>query len=59
VGIYFNNHFSGYATKNSLMMMRELNLNPRKDPKQVRILDIKKKSGTYSRGQTGLDKFLN
>ncbi len=59
VGIYFNNHFSGYATKNSLMMMRELNLNPRKEPKQVRILDIKRKSGTYSRGQTGLDKFLN
>ncbi|GAH28583.1 unnamed protein product [marine sediment metagenome] len=39
--------------------MRELNLNPRKEPKQVRILDIKKKSGAYSRGQTGLDKFLN
>jgi uncharacterized protein YecE (DUF72 family) len=59
VGIYFNNHFSGYATKNSLMMMRELALAPRNDPKRVSILDIKKKSGTVSSGQTGLDKFLN
>jgi uncharacterized protein YecE (DUF72 family) len=59
VGIYFNNHFSGYATKNSLMMMRELNLEPRNDPNRVSILDIKKKSGTLSSGQTGLDKFLS
>jgi len=59
VGIYFNNHFSGYAAKNSLMMMRELDTLPRNDPKNVSLLDIKKKSGTYSPGQTGLDKFLN
>ena len=59
VGIYFNNHFSGYAAKNSLMMMRELNISPRKEPNKVSLLDIKKKSGTYSQGQTGLDKFLN
>jgi len=59
VGIYFNNHFSGYATKNSLMMMRELDTLPRNEPKHVSLLDIKKKSGTYSSGQTGLDKFLN
>jgi len=30
VGIYFNNHFSGYAAKNSLMMMKELNQKPRR-----------------------------
>ena len=42
VGIYFNNHYSGYATKNSLMMMAELNVQPR----------------TYSKGQTSLDKFF-
>ena len=59
VGIYFNNHFSGYAAKNSLMMMRELNISPRNEPNKVSLLDIKKKSGTYSQGQTGLDKFLN
>jgi len=41
------------------MMMRELALAPRNDPKRVSILDIKKKSGTVSSGQTGLDKFLN
>jgi len=41
------------------MLMRELNLEPRNDPEQVSILDIKKKSGTLSSGQTGLDKFLN
>jgi hypothetical protein len=59
VGIYFNNHFSGYAVKNALMMMGELDLEPRNDPEQVSILDIKKKSGTVSSGQTGLDKFLS
>ncbi|NHJ21801.1 MAG: DUF72 domain-containing protein [Candidatus Lokiarchaeota archaeon] len=59
VGIYFNNHFSGYAAKNSLMMMRELDVEPRNEPNKVSLLDIKKKAGTYSAGQTGLDKFLN
>ena len=58
VGIYFNNHFSGYAAKNSLMLMRELNLRPRNDPKEIEILEIKKKSGIYSKDQTNLDKFL-
>ena len=59
VGIYFNNHFSGYAAKNALMIMRELDTLPRNEPSKVSLLDIKKKSGTYSSGQTGLDKFLN
>jgi len=58
IGIYFNNHFSGYAAKNSLMLMKELNLQPRNSPKDVRILDIKKKTGEYSKGQVGLDKFI-
>ncbi len=58
VGIYFNNHFSGYAAKNSLMMLRELGLEPRNDPKVVSILDVKKESGTCSRSQTSLDKFF-
>ncbi len=57
-GIYFNNHFSGYATKNSLMLMKELDLVPRHSPGDVNILDIKKKSGEYSKGQIGLDKFI-
>lgn len=58
IGVYFNNHFSGYAAKNSLMMMKELNLKPKNAPKDVNILDIKKKSGTYSKGQTSLDKYV-
>lgn len=58
VGIFFNNHFSGYAAKNSLMMMKELDIKPRNDPKAISILDIKKKTGAVSKGQTSLDKFL-
>jgi len=58
IGIYFNNHFSGYAAKNSLMLMRELNIQPRKLPEDISILETKKKSGVYSKGQMGLDKFL-
>ncbi len=58
VGVYFNNHFSGYAVKNSLMMMNELNLKPRSDPKAVDVLEVKKKSGTVSKGQMSLDKFV-
>jgi len=58
IGIYFNNHFSGYAVKNSLMMLKELDLQPRKSPAAVSLLDIKKQSGKYSKGQMGLDKFI-
>ena len=58
VGIYFNNPFSGYAAKNSLMLMKELGVKPRNPPEELSLLDIKKKSGQYSKGQMGLDKFL-
>jgi len=58
VGIYFNNHFSGYAAKNSLMMMKELNVKPRNDPDEIHLLDIKKKSGVHDKGQTSLDRFF-
>jgi uncharacterized protein YecE (DUF72 family) len=58
VGIYFNNHFSGYAAKNSLMLMKELSIQPKISPEKVSILEIKKKSGELSKGQVGLDKFL-
>ncbi|MFX1420138.1 MAG: DUF72 domain-containing protein [Promethearchaeota archaeon] len=58
VGIYFNNHFSGYAAKNSLMLMKELDVKPRNSPEEVNILELKKKSGVLSKGQLGLDKFL-
>ena len=58
VGIYFNNHFSGYATKNSLMMMKELDLKPRKPPGEINIIEIKKDSGTIAKDQTSLDKFF-
>ena len=58
VGIYFNNHFSGYAAKNALMMMKELELKPRMDPTQIKLIDIKKESGEISKGQTSIDKFF-
>ena len=58
VGIYFNNHFSGYATKNSLMMMKELGVKPRIEPKDVTVLEAKKESGTLSKEQTSLDKYF-
>jgi uncharacterized protein YecE (DUF72 family) len=58
IGIYFNNHFSGYAAKNSLMLMKELALQPKNLPEEVSLLDLKKKSGEYSKGQTDLNKFL-
>lgn len=57
-GVYFNNHFSGYAAKNSLMMMKELNISPRTEPEKIKILDIKKEAGEFSEGQTSLDKFM-
>ncbi|TFF98252.1 MAG: DUF72 domain-containing protein [Promethearchaeota archaeon] len=58
IGIYFNNHFSGYAAKNSLMMMEELGVEPRNTPDEINILDIKKESGTIDKDQTSLDKFF-
>jgi len=58
IGIYFNNHFSGYAAKNSLMLMNELGIRPKKSPEDVSVLEIKKKTGEYSKGQTDLGKFL-
>jgi len=58
IGIYFNNHFSGYAAKNSFMLMKELGVQPRNPPERINLLDIKKKSGEYSKGQTDLNKFL-
>ncbi|MBY8982167.1 MAG: DUF72 domain-containing protein, partial [Candidatus Lokiarchaeota archaeon] len=60
INIYFNNHFSGYAIKNSLMMMKKLNIKPRNNPEQVQVLEInKKKYGSLSKDQTTLDKFFN
>lgn len=58
IGIYFNNHFSGYAVKNSLMLMKELSVQPRNSPSRVNLLEIKKKSGEYPKGQMDLDKFM-
>jgi uncharacterized protein YecE (DUF72 family) len=58
VGIYFNNHFSGYAAKDALMMMKELNYKPRTKPKEISLFEVKKESGTYKKGQTSLDKFM-
>jgi len=58
VSIYFNNHFSGYAANNSLMLMKELNVKPRNAPESIQIFEIKKKAGSFSKGQTSLDKFF-
>lgn len=57
-GIYFNNHFSGYAVKNSLMMMEELNIRPKTYPDKINLLDIQKQTGAHSKGQKGLDDFF-
>ncbi|MBN1800377.1 MAG: DUF72 domain-containing protein [Candidatus Lokiarchaeota archaeon] len=58
VGVYFNNHFSGYATKNSLSMIKELGLKPRIEPKHVNLLEIKKESGKISKGQRSINDFF-
>lgn len=58
IGIYFNNHFSGYAAKNAFMMMNNMGIKPRNRPQDVKILDIKKRSGTMSKKQSGLDEFI-
>jgi len=38
--------------------MKELTLQPKNSPENVSLLDLKKKTGEYSKGQTDLDKFL-
>lgn len=58
VCIYFNNHFSGYAVKNSLMLMEELGISTRKSKKDVNLLDVKKKTRTLPKNQRSLDSFL-
>ena len=42
IGIYFNNHFSGYAAKNSLAFMKELKIKPRNPPGSVKLTKIKR-----------------
>jgi len=59
IGIYFNNHFSGYAAKNSLMLMKELKMEPKNYPDKINLLDIQKRVGVHSKGQKGLDDFLS
>ncbi|TFG24496.1 MAG: DUF72 domain-containing protein [Promethearchaeota archaeon] len=56
--IYFNNHFSGYAVKNSLMLMEELGISTRKSKKDVNMLEVKKKARTLPKNQRSLDSFL-
>ena len=58
VGIYFNNHFSGYAVKNSLMLMEELGISTRKSKKDISLLEVKKKTRTLPKNQRSLDSFL-
>lgn len=58
IGIYFNNHFSGYAAKNSLTLMKEMNIKPRTLPKKVNLIKIKKRSGEIPEGQTSLEEFF-
>jgi uncharacterized protein YecE (DUF72 family) len=58
VGIYFNNHFSGYAVKNALMLMEELGIPKRKEESSIDVLEVKKKAGSHSKGQKSLESFL-
>jgi len=39
-------------------MMKQLGLKPRTSPEKVSILDVKKRSGQLSKGQTSLEKFF-
>ena len=55
--IYFNNHFSGYAVKNALMLMEELGIPKRKTEINVDLLEVKIKAGSHSKGQKSLDSF--
>jgi uncharacterized protein YecE (DUF72 family) len=58
LGIYFNNHFSGYAVKNALMLMEKLGI-PRRTPENdINMLQVKKKAGSQVKGQRSLDSFL-
>jgi len=43
INIYFNNHFSGYAVKNSLMMMKKLNITPKNCLEEIQKIELKKK----------------
>jgi hypothetical protein len=40
------------------MMMKELEIKPRKYPEEIDLLNLQKKTGVYSKGQKGLDEFL-
>lgn len=60
INIYFNNHFSGYAIKNSFMMMKKLGLKPRNEPKEIQVHEFDKiKYPPLSKDQTTLDKFFS
>jgi len=58
VNAYWNNHFSGYAVKNALELLKYLHLEPSHDPHAVDIHRLKQARGLEPKGQRSLDKFF-
>ncbi len=58
VNTYWNNHFSGYAVKNALELLKYMNLAPKTAPQDVDIFRIKQSKGLIPKGQRSMDGFL-
>ncbi len=58
VNTYWNNHFSGYAVKNALELLKYMNLAPKAAPQDVDIFQIKQAKGLIPKGQRSMDGFL-
>lgn len=58
VNTYWNNHFSGYAVKNALELLKYLNLVPKNTPENVDLFHIKQSKGLIPKGQRSMDRFL-
>lgn len=58
VNTYWNNHFSGYAVKNALELLKYMNLAPKTAPQDVDLFRIKQSKGYIPKGQRSMDRFL-
>jgi uncharacterized protein YecE (DUF72 family) len=58
VNAYWNNHFSGYAVKNALELLKYLHMDPQHEPKAVDVHRLKQAKGLIPKGQRSLDDLL-
>ncbi len=58
VNTYWNNHFSGYAVKNAIELLKYMNLAPKTAPQDVDLFRIKQSKGLIPKGQRSMDRFL-